>query len=284
MAKFPSTILSVKNDPKEIQRAELDLLSKINQVAASIPGASGSGIKSVTGSYTFTAGDGVTDLFVTTGASEAVVTLCRSAQVPGRVVRVWKADDGAGEVKIVGNTTGSVTETISGYAAVYAGLRYQHADIYQDGTTNFNVGQYIQPVALEPSGGTWHPVLDPATGFFASKTAGWTADRFSAATGGWEVDFSTAGIPAGVKAIRVTMASDSTAAGHSIWTRKCGDTNISNTPSASNEHSHRIWTTPCVPAIYPQVVVWLSSDYKAEFAVGNVDVNIWLAYPSEYMI
>ena len=34
MARFPGTILAQTNDPKEIQRADLDLLDKLNTIAA----------------------------------------------------------------------------------------------------------------------------------------------------------------------------------------------------------------------------------------------------------
>ena len=36
MPKFPSTLLPQSNDPKEIQKAALDLLDKINQVVTLI--------------------------------------------------------------------------------------------------------------------------------------------------------------------------------------------------------------------------------------------------------
>jgi hypothetical protein len=146
-------ILVANAGVEDINRALLDLSSRL----PSASGASASSIKSVTSDYTFTATDGIIDLFVTTGASAVTVTLGRSAANKGRVLRVWKADSGIGEVSIVGNTTGSTTETVNGYSSVRAGLQYQHCDIYQDGTTNFLIGQYLQPVASEPSAGSPHP-------------------------------------------------------------------------------------------------------------------------------
>jgi hypothetical protein len=160
--KFPSTLLAQiadKKEPKdiekEIQKADLDLLDKINQISGS--SSSSSTYKSVSAAYTFTKSDGISDLFVTTGSSDVTITLDKSSNGP-RTVRVWKADSGAGEVVIQGNTTGGTTETVNGYTTVRAGVQYQHCDIYQDGKgNNFVVGQYLQTVALEPSMGTMHP-------------------------------------------------------------------------------------------------------------------------------
>jgi len=141
----------MSNDPTEIRKGMLDLLDKINAVSPAA--ASGQSIKSVSEDYYFGIDDGVTDLFVTTSSGTVTVYLDKSSRNIGRVLRVWKADAGTGEVKITG---WNGTESISGYANVYVGLQYQHADIYQNGTTNFNIGQYIQPVAGEPSCGTPH--------------------------------------------------------------------------------------------------------------------------------
>lgn len=145
-----SPLLVTDNSVEAINRA----LNDISRQFPSSSGASSASIKAVSAAYTFTDSDGVTDLFVTTGVTNVTVTLARSATNKGRLVRIWKADSGAGEVVVVGNTTGSTTDLIDGYTAVYAGFRYQHCDIYQGGLTNFNVGQYIQVVPGEPSLGT----------------------------------------------------------------------------------------------------------------------------------
>jgi len=134
--------------------------------------------------------------------------------------------------------------------------------------------KFYSPVGGEDSGGTWHPVTNPSTGFLGAKTSGWTADSFS---GGWQVDFSSV-VPAGTKAVRVSMYI-SAALGDLYW-RKDGDANISNTPGASGEWSHRVQTN----TNHTVVEVWLSAAYKAQFAVSNVNQDIYLAYPVEYMI
>ena len=132
-----------------------------------------------------------------------------------------------------------------------------------------------QPVASEPSGGTWHKITDPPTGTFASKTAGWTADNFSG--GLFEVDFSSL-VPSGTRAVRASMFMQTTSA--NAYYRKSGDTNISNTPNASSEWSHRISNREGVFI----AVLWLSADYKVQFAVADVSQDLYVLHPIEYMI
>ena len=210
---FPSTLLPQTNDPKDIQKGILDLLDKINKVAPST-GASGSTYKSVSASYTFTSSDGITDLFVTTGATSVTITLDKSSNGP-RTVRIWKSDSGVGEVVVIGNTTGGTTETINGYANVIAGLRYQHCDIYQDGQgNNFLVGQYLQPVSGEPSLGTWKDIAAPTAGdvyLNASPTAGtWYTVTFT-------VGSAAGNVPVGAKKVKVSVRGQDAIPGSSHW-------------------------------------------------------------------
>ena len=76
------------------------------------------------------------------------------------------------------------------------------------------------PRSEEPGGGQWHKIKNPGTGWFANKTAGWTADRLSTATGGLAVDFSPL-VPVGTRAVFVTV-NQQTAAG-AVYYRKWGD-------------------------------------------------------------
>jgi hypothetical protein len=133
-----------------------------------------------------------------------------------------------------------------------------------------------QVVAGEPSGGTWHPVLNPGTGWFASKTSGWTADSFS---DGLSVDFSSV-VPAGTKAVRVYAFLSGTGGG--LYYRKNGDTNISNTPIASGENSHGLFWLPANCGSL--VAVWLSTSYVAQFAIYDVNIDLYISYPVEYML
>ena len=124
---------------------------------------------------------------------------------------------------------------------------------------------------------TWHKVADPTVGWLASKTTGWTADSFS---GGLEVDFSAV-VPVGTKAVRVAIRSDTTS-GYWYW-RKSGDSNISNTPNASSEYSHGIAHPTAGAAKQEQYVIWLSSAYKADFAVTDTGTDLYIAYPVEWL-
>jgi len=126
---------------------------------------------------------------------------------------------------------------------------------------------------------TWHKITDPDTGWLASKTSGWTADSFSA---GLEVDFSAV-VPVGTKAVRIVVKPDA-AAGITYW-RPADDSNISNTPNASSEFAFRVSEIggsdtddekPCV--------IWLSADYKAQFAVTATGIDLYIAYPVEVLM
>jgi len=121
----------------------------------------------------------------------------------------------------------------------------------------------------------WHKIADPAIGWLASKTTGWTADSFS---GGLEVDFSAV-VPVGTKAVRVFIR-NSTDTG-TIYYRKWGDPNISNTPEASGEESHGLARVGA--GYYFVAVLWLSSDYKVQIAVTNTAQDIYIAYPVEWL-
>jgi len=135
---------------------------------------------------------------------------------------------------------------------------------------------------------SWHKIANPGTGWFASKTAGWTADRFTIATGGFLVNFS-AQVPTGTKAIRVFtyIINPSDADLHRAWARKASDPNISNTPLASSEDSHHLFytnTDTANRAMSGQKVIWLSDAGKAEFAVSSANLDIYIAYPLEYLL
>jgi hypothetical protein len=122
---------------------------------------------------------------------------------------------------------------------------------------------------------SWHKVENPGTGWFASKTAGWTADSFS---GGLSVDFRSV-VQAGTKAVRVGVYQITAVS--NVYYRKSGDTNISNTPQADTEYSHIV--NNLLNALTPSVI-WLSSDYKAQFAVTDVTTDLYIAYPVECLL
>jgi len=125
--------------------------------------------------------------------------------------------------------------------------------------------------------GEWKPVENPGTGWLASKTAGWTADRLSTATGGMAVDFSSV-VPAGTRAVKVVVLQ---ATPSSVWSRAAGDTEISNTPSASSEWSAYIMSSSENLKVSDLA---LSTDYRAEIAVSNTATDISVAYPRWYSL
>lgn len=135
-----------------------------------------------------------------------------------------------------------------------------------------------QPNDAEPGGATWHKIEDPGTGWLASKTSGWTADRLSTATGGMAVDFSPV-VPAGTKAVLVWVQT-LTASGPA-YCRRHGDTEISNTPNGSSEYSHAILGDDSLEMLSE---VWLSTDYKIEIAVTDTNQDIYVSYPRDYML
>ena len=120
----------------------------------------------------------------------------------------------------------------------------------------------------------WYKFADPATGWKASKTTWATADDFDA---GLEVTFSE--VPAGAKAVRVLIYQSRTFS--NVYYRKSGDANISNTPNATLEVSHQVGTEEDRAVLTP---IWLSADYKAQFTVVNINTNLYIAYPAEYLL
>ena len=123
---------------------------------------------------------------------------------------------------------------------------------------------------------TWHKFTNPSTGWKASKTANWTADAFGD-TEGLVVTFNEG--PAGTKAVRCLINQDGTQS--SVYYRKYGDTEISTDPSNSGEYSHLIMSAEDDAM---QAVLWLSTDYKAEFTVTNTGTDLYVADPIEYLL
>jgi hypothetical protein len=285
--KFPSTLLAQiadKKEPKdiekEIQKADLDLLDKINQISGS--SSSSSTYKSVSAAYTFTKSDGISDLFVTTGSSDVTITLDKSSNGP-RTVRVWKADSGAGEVVIQGNTTGGTTETVNGYTTVRAGVQYQHCDIYQDGKgNNFVVGQYLQTVALEPSMGTPHPCSDANL----STTA--LVDTGTNTAGTWSAAVTMTGRPTGARAgyCHVSIAKGSAAPILSV--APATGITLSDISTGNNWRKYVSIRSPSsgAGAGYGGTMVWIPIDSNGQFKWCTTDSNstVLIGPPVQYDI
>lgn len=172
-----------------------------------------------------------------------------------------------GNVGVTGDVTAS--GTITGLDGHFTN------DLDVDGDLNVD-GDGVVDGTLSAGGEQivwWRRITSPTAGYIASKTSGWTADRFTSATGGLEVDFSGS-VTAGTKAVWVEVVSTTTSGECAV--RPAGDdAYCSNTPFANNEH-FAVFT---VTIDRKQVLVWLSADYKAEFAVDATGIDIYVSYP-----
>jgi hypothetical protein len=142
------------------------------------------------------------------------------------------------------------------------------------------MNSWQQPIEDEPGGATWHKVANPGTGWFASKTSSWVADRFSdTPTDCLTVDFSSV-VPAGTRAVKVALLNLN--AGNYAYWRPGGDANVSNTPNASQEYAFRLplW----VLSDSAVVELWLSATYTVDIAVLDTNQDIYVAYPVEYLL
>ena len=126
---------------------------------------------------------------------------------------------------------------------------------------------------------TWHKIADPTVGWLASMTTGWTADSFS---GGLEVDFSAV-VPVGTKAVLITVVCLNGSTANGVATRAAGDSNISNTPFASNEFSAQLATASQNTRHIARVWIWLSTDMKADFAVYETGNDLYISYPAGWL-
>jgi len=118
----------------------------------------------------------------------------------------------------------------------------------------------------------WHKFDDPATGTKASKLWAANWDDFSA---GLSVTFSEA--PIGSLAVRCSITKDATTI---VYYRKSGDSNISNTPQASQEYSHRIGSGGTDTKL---LVFWLSSGRAVQITISSGAITIYVPYPIGYL-
>ena len=108
--------------------------------------------------YTITDIDGYEIIAVTTAASDRTITLPTLADNQGRVLTIVKVDSGAGEVIV----DGEGAETLGGFASLYLGKQYDFITLFGSAASWLRASGAIQPVAGEPSVGTYHPrATDP---------------------------------------------------------------------------------------------------------------------------
>ena len=222
-------------------------------------------ILSATVSSTVAANDGVGTVLLSPATASVSVTLHDASAEAGRELFIMKKGTGIG--KVILNKTVRI-----------AGVDYTTLELLQQNDFIKIKSDGTQWLKINPP--YWHKFDDPDTGNFASKTSGWTADQFT--PGGFEIDFSSI-VPAGVLATRCVVQGF-TGDGGVFW-RAAGDTNISNTPSASAEDSHYVFYVAADGATFliHQVVLWLSLDYKVQIAIEVTDQDIRVKYPTEYL-
>lgn len=220
--------------------------------------------------YTVTDSDMPCVIMATAVTADRTITLPTAADNAGRFLYVVRTDTTAAYALII---DGEGAETIYNGGQAFATLEIEDAAAYEvwklwcDGSNWYK----LTPPRL-------HNVIDPGTGWFASKTTGWTADDFD---NGFEVDFSD-NVPIGTLAIYCLIYKTGVT-GYTIYWRKSGDSNISNNPATDEEHSHVAQSSEDTSA-YVAVWFWLSPNRKVQFAVQHQDVDLYIAYPTAYVI
>lgn len=156
--RFPSTLLAKiagKSDPKdverEVQKADLDLLSKLNEIA-------GGNILTLSSTgYREKVGDNYDLVALSTGVSSQTVTLAMGKQVQGRSRIYAKADNAAGGVKLSCQGTDTIRYAGGSASMMYIGLQYQAVTLFAVSGGYILVGGATQPVSGEDSIGTAKP-------------------------------------------------------------------------------------------------------------------------------
>jgi hypothetical protein len=118
----------------------------------------------------------------------------------------------------------------------------------------------------------WFDVVNPAVGWFASLSTGWSADTWRT------IDFSAV-VTAGTKKVKVA-AYFTQSAGYLWFNRKYADSNISNTPNAATEYAKIIGMA--ASGTNYQADVWeleLDANYKTDIACGTASAVLYLSYP-----
>lgn len=121
-----------------------------------------------------------------------------------------------------------------------------------------------QPVANEPSLGTWHPI--------ATDTSGWKLTQVTVAGTWYDIQFTEA--PVGAKAI-IAFVSNGTALLANIYTRPKG--------SAWAQAPQRTVLTTTPQYNGAQVIFVLDSNRTAQIA-ANAIITLYAAYPCYYSI
>lgn len=192
--RFPSTLLAQiagKSDPKdverEVQKADLDLLTKINEIAG------GNTLTLSSTGYREKVGDNYDLIAISTGATTQTVTLAVGKQVLGRQRTYAKTDSGAGEVKLSCTGTDVIYYAGGTATAMYVGLQYQSATLLAISGGYLLIGGVTQPVSGEPSFGTLHEIA------YANRNSTPLVNTSTNTAGVWSAAVTIANAPPGAR-------------------------------------------------------------------------------------
>ena len=146
-------------------------------------------VKDTAADYVVLDGDGYSAILVTTGAAAKTITLPTLADNQRRLITIHKLDSASGEVLV----DGEGTETINGFGSLYIGLQYQHITVYGAPTEWKVIDGIFQPVAGEPSLGTWHPTS------YANRSATAFVNGTVVAANTWSNAVTMPAVPAGAR-------------------------------------------------------------------------------------
>jgi hypothetical protein len=272
MAIIP--ILPQTNDPKETQRALLDLASKI-------PSSSGGNIYALNqANYTETNNDAYDMIDVNCGASSRTITLRKAGTTLLRRRMYAKNDSGAGEILLVAQAGQKIYYPGGSASQMYVGLQYQFVTLEETASGYYITGGVVQRVAGEPSLGTPHDTktMIGATWFQAITAGAWVTITFGIGNGPGQV-------PVGSKKVKVfclitTGATDG--GSHFAFYRPFG----SGEP-ISSILAHAIayvYTNTAVGIKYSSGQIELPIDSSGRVDIGaDFGCNLYLSFPSDYL-
>ena len=214
--------------------------------------------------YTITDIDGYDLILVTTGADARTITLPTVADNTDRIIKVMKADSGAGKVVLDGEGAEAIIQ-IGGTSFATMEMFYQgdFIEVISDGTS------WLKLNACELK-----KIPDPPTGHKSDLTSGWTSDDFN---NSHEITFSEVAVGSLWVVCSLSQFTTST----DVYARASGDSNISNTPHASEEYSQRIADNSTDVIV---VTLQLNSEKKTQLTVLDTGTDIYLEYPKAFYI
>lgn len=186
--KYPSTLLAQTGNPVDIQKADLDLLKKINEIAG------GSILSLRQTGYNEKPNDSYDLIDVNCGANQQTVNLAPAQQVPLRSRTYGKNDSGAGELRLLCQGTDVIRYPGGTAMACYVGGQYQNVTLVAVSGGYVIAAGVVQPVPGEPSLGTPHPTSD------ANRSSTLVVSTSVCTAGVWSAAVTMTGAPTDAKA------------------------------------------------------------------------------------